>query len=105
MIKLDLVLDEIDYNKVIDYIVPKLVDNLIIKDNKLARLFTMISDVNTLSSDMLKAALDTLPQQKKNDLIVSLFTVYNEDIIEQINKLLTKNDIAVNISQVNAENI
>lgn len=105
MIKLDVVLDEIDYNEVIDFIVPMLLSNLSKKDNKLGRLFAIVSDVDEITSDMLKAALNTPPQQKKNELIVSILTTYNEDIMKQINKVMDKNDIYVSISQVGIENI
>lgn len=105
MIKLDVVLDEIDYNKVIDFILPMLLSNLSKKDNKLGELFAIVSDVDEMTSDMLKAALNTLPQQKKNELIVSILTIYNEDIMNMINKVMDKNNISVSISQVGIENI
>jgi hypothetical protein len=53
---------------------------------------------------MLTAALDVLPQEAKDDLLVKVLSIYKVDIVFFLNHILSEQRIAAEISAINMVN-
>ncbi|MBH1941341.1 hypothetical protein I5677_10595 [Mobilitalea sibirica] len=105
MLKLELLLDEINYNALIESLLPKLLEDISKQDNKLGKVGQLLMDMKDYPIQMITAALDTLPQKSKNELIVNLISIYNEDITKGINHILEKQQISADVLDIKLNNI
>ena len=105
MIKVDIVLEEIDYNEVVNAMVPKLLEILSDKDTKLASISKVLTNMGSSPANMINAALNVLSQDQRNDLLANICTIYNDDIRELINQIMMEQQLSTAISDVKIQNI
>ncbi|MHB8131879.1 MAG: hypothetical protein ACYDEX_23145 [Mobilitalea sp.] len=104
MLKFEIVLNEIDYNSVIENTLPKLLISMSEKSDKQGELAKVLLDMEEIPIKMIVAALNILPQQAKNNLIVKLQSIYNNDIIKFINDMVSKENMIAEVTAINIEN-
>jgi len=104
MLKFEIILNEIDYISVIENTLPKLLISMSDKSDKQGELAKVLLDMEEIPIKMIVAALDILPQQAKNDLIVKLQTIYNDDIIKFINNKVIEERIIAEVATIKIEN-
>jgi hypothetical protein len=104
MLKLEIVLNEIDYNSVIENVLPKLFISMSEKSDKQGELAKVLLDMKDTPIKMIIAALDVLPQQAKNEFIVKMMSIYNVDIIKYINTMASEQRITAEVAAINIEN-
>jgi hypothetical protein len=105
MLKLEMVLEEINYNELILSLLPRMLSNLSEKDDKSGRLGKVLSDMGNLPGNMITAALDALPQEEKNNLVVKILDIYKEEITQLVKNTMEKNHISVDLSELQITNI
>ncbi len=100
VIKLELTLNEIDYNTVCGQLIEKLLESLSQKEGQSGRLAQIFLGLGDVPSDMVAAALSVLSQEAKDQLLIDLFTSCQDDITEGINKVLEQQGISAQVEQV-----
>lgn len=104
MLKFEIILNEIDYNSVIENTLPKLFISMSEKSDKQGELAKVLLDMEEIPIKMIVAALDILPQQAKNDFIVKLQSIYNSDIIKFINNKVSEEHMIAEVVAIKIEN-
>ena len=96
MIELKILIDEIDYDSVADFLVPLLVEKL--KKEDRTGLFGSVLSGNS-------GLLEKLPQEKKDELVVQLLTKNRDKLLETGRTAAAKNGIRLQICDVSAKKI
>lgn len=104
MIKLEVTLDIIDYNSIITTALPKMLMNMSLKNDKNGELAQLLLGMEEIPGRMLTAALDVLPQEAKDDLLVKILSIYKVDIVSFLNHIISEQQIATEVSVINIVN-
>ena len=99
MLRLEVILDEIDYNGLVKNTVPKILENMAQSKDSNGALAKLLLEKN-LPVKMLTAALDTLSQEEKDELVVSIFNIYKGDIKEALYRVLEQQNISLDIEKL-----
>ncbi len=105
MIKLEVMIKDVDYGDIADKVIPVVLQKLSEKGDKTSKLAKVLGGMKGLPNKIIKAALAVLPQQTKDELAVYFLSEYKEDIISYVNKLAEDKQISVEIDQVNIERV
>ncbi len=100
MLKLEIELNEVDYNSVIGQLLPKLLEGMSSQSGKTGSLGKVIQKLGEKPDRMLAAALDILTQEEKDTLMEQIVDIYREDIIEGINHAAEQQKIAAVVSEI-----
>ncbi len=98
MLKFEISLNEIDYNSVITNLLPMILNNMSMKDDKSGELAKVLLDMNEIPNQMIIAALNVLPQEAKDELVVKISSLYKEEIIDSLNHLVGEQHITAVVS-------
>lgn len=104
MIELKILIDEIDYDSVADFLVPLLVEKLK-KEDRTGLFGSVLSGNSTMASNMARGLLEKLPQEKKDELVVQLLTKNRDKLLETGRTAAAKNGIHLQICDVSAKKI
>lgn len=99
MLRLEVIVDEIDYNRLVKNTVPKLLETMAQSNDSKGALAKLLLEKN-LPVKMLTAALDTLTQEEKDELVVSIFNIFKGDIREALYKILEEQHISLDIEKL-----
>ncbi|MCQ2443450.1 MAG: hypothetical protein MJ077_10155 [Oscillospiraceae bacterium] len=97
MIKLELELTEVDYNSLMEQLLPYMGDHLRNNGNPLGMLLS-----NGMSSSMAKRVLATVPQSQKDALVCDLINSNSVKMAQKAEDSAAKHGIAVKISSIHA---
>jgi hypothetical protein len=100
VIKLEVTLNEIDYNQVLSQLAMKMIDNLSQKPEKSGRLAQVFLTLGDAPGEMVAAALSVLSQEAKDQLLVDLFKVYQEEVVESVNQALEQQGLSAQIEKL-----
>lgn len=81
MIELKILIDEIDYDSVADFLVPLLVEKLK-KEDRTGLFGSVLSGNSAMASNMARGLLEKLPQEKKDELVVQMLTKNRDKLLE-----------------------
>lgn len=101
MIKLEVILEDINYDSVIASVLPKLMQAMVEKGDKQGKLAEVLLSMKEVPNQMLTAALAVLPQEAKDELVVKILSIYKEDIIDSLNHMANEQQITAVVSEVN----
>ena len=104
MIELKILIDEIDYDSVADFLVPLLVEKLK-KEDRTGLFGSVLSGNSAMASIMARGLLEKLPQEKKDELVVQLLTKNRDKLLETGRTAAAKNGIRLQICDVSAKKI
>lgn len=94
MIKLELTLDNIDYNALIDVLLPTMMDKLAVSDDPKLRM------VAKFPPAMASAALKSLPEEKKEEITVVLLDKYKWKLVSGLYSLTGQYGISADVTDV-----
>ncbi|MGE4484453.1 MAG: hypothetical protein AB7C97_04960 [Oscillospiraceae bacterium] len=97
MIRIEMEVEELDYNTLIDQYLPVMVEKLRQTNNPVAMLLS-----NGMPAAMAKSILKSLPQEKKDELTADLINSYNTKIAEKAEDFAKQQNINVSIRQITA---
>ena len=103
MIELKILIDEIDYDSVADFLVPLLVEKLK-KEDRTGLFGSVLSGNSDMASNMARGLLEKLPQEK-DELVVQLLTKNRDKLLETGRTAAAKNGIRLQICDVSAKKI
>lgn len=101
MVKLEISLMEIDYNSVSEQLVIKLLNNMSQKPDQSSKLAQILLSLGDAPGKMVSAALSVLPQEAKDQLLMELFTVYQEEVVESLNHIIQQQGFSAQVSKLN----
>lgn len=104
MIKLEIIIDNIEYGEIAEKVIPIVLQKLSEKEDR-SRLVKILSNVNGLSNKVAKVTLSLLSQDCKDDLAVYFLSDYKEEIVDYANQFIKANQIAIEVSEINIEKI
>lgn len=102
ILKFRLDMDHIEYESIIDYMLPGMLQKLSEKDSKLGRV---LLGMDKLPAAMLKAAIGVIPAGERDELVASILKEYKEDFINLLDSMLSEKNIKAEISRVEFEGI
>ncbi len=101
MLKIDFLFNELDYESVLSELLRIMLESNLKKDGEIGDTSRYILDLEEVPYNMLKAALETLPQEQKDEIVTKLLRINKNKIISLINNLAEKNNIKAELSSMN----
>lgn len=105
MLKLEVTLNEINYSSIIVNTLPKLLNDLAYKDEKINKLMALLYNQNVVPSVMLANAINTLSQEQINNVIVGIATLYSDEIVKTANNIINKEQLEIEIARIKVDNV
>lgn len=105
MIKLEVLIKDVDYGDIADKVIPIVLQKLSEKEDKTSKLAKVLSGMKGMPNKIVKAALSVLPQQTKDELAVYFLSEYKEDIVSYVNRMAEDKQIAIEVEEVRIEKV
>jgi hypothetical protein len=102
MIDFTLQIKSIDYNAVVEKLLPVISEKLSENESS-GPLQLILGKFKGLSGSAIKAALAVLPSEVIDELVVSFIGYYKEDIIKAINQIAADNQLKIEVGDLNAK--
>ena len=96
MIELKILVDDIDYNSLTELLVPLLAEKLE-KDGKGGILGGVLSGNRNMAVSMARTLLNTMPQAKKDELVVQLINKNRDKLLQKGRKVAADKGIRVQL--------
>jgi len=101
LIKLDIQIDDIDYEQTAVNLMPMTLD-MIDKDSKIAgKAISIITKNYKFIEKMLRAALKDLPDDEKNEMLVNILREFRKEIIDAVNQAIVRNGVKAELKDIN----
>lgn len=104
MVKIEIVLKDVDYGDIIYRFLPGILANMKDKED-ISKIIQILAGMSNVPGTIAKAALAVLPQDVKDDLIVKITAGYHEELIEKINEILKKQVISCEVKDLWASKV
>lgn len=99
MIKIEVLLDEINYGEIADTLIPVIIDRLSEREDS-GKLIQILNGLDKLPGSIAKTALNTLPESVKEEVAVYFLEKYKDKMIEFINAFAEENQIQAEVSGI-----
>lgn len=97
MLKLELEISELDYESLLDTLLPLIGDQLRNSGNPLGMLLS-----NGMSSGMAKKILSTLPREQVDGLVADVINGNSRKLIDKVEEAASQNHIGVKVAAIHA---
>lgn len=104
MLELKILIDDIDYNSVTELLVPLLAEKLE-KDGKGGILGNVLAGNTNMAVSMARTLLNTMPQEKKDELVVHLVTKNRDKLLQKGGELAAKNGVRLRLCDIAAKKL
>lgn len=102
MIEIKLLVDNINYESIAKLAMPMLSENLK-KQEKMSFLNELLKN-EEVSKNVVTAALNEIPDEMKNNLVLSAVKCYNNEISEALRNVLKDKGIGIDIAEISLRN-
>lgn len=102
MIELKILVDEIDYDSLVDVLVPALAGKLGDKGGILGSILAKNPDT---AASMAHTLLKTMSQEKRDDMLVQLLGKYREKVLSAGRSAAAKKGIGIQLCDISAKKI
>jgi hypothetical protein len=100
MLKIEITIDNIDYDKTVEGLLPVILQKLSEKEEKSSRIAKILKSLDGLPGNMVKGALGAIPKGQRDELAVMLLTEFRDELTETLNTVVNKNHIEAEISEI-----
>lgn len=100
MLEINLKVENIDYNSLVDKLLPLIAENY--RDDG-SVLGMVLNKTKGMQSSMAKAALSVMPQEKKDELAASLLMKYRSEIIDLLARTARENGVSMDIRDLSID--
>ena len=104
MLELKILIDDIDYNSVTELLVPLLAEKLE-KDGKGGILGSVLAGNTNMAVSMARTLLNTMSQEKKDELVVQLVTKNRDKLLQKGGELALKNGVRLRLCDIAAKKL
>lgn len=105
LLRLCVEIDAIDYQTAVQNLLPSLLITLSNKQDGTGRIGHLLLGIKELPVTMVKAAIDAVPPQKRDDLVATVLTEYREDIRKYLNEMIVSKQIKAEIRKIKIESV
>ncbi|MDD3173916.1 MAG: hypothetical protein PHF63_09675 [Herbinix sp.] len=105
MLRIEINIDEIDYEKTIDNLLSVMIQRLSEKEDKSGKIGRLLLSLNGLPNQVLKAAIGAIPKEQRDELAASIISEYKEELADILNSIVSQNNIKAEISEINIHSI
>lgn len=104
LIKLEITIDDIDYEQTIVNVIPIILE-MLKKQNEIAgKAVSILSKNSELVENMVKAAIKEIPENKRDELVAGILMEYNKEIKDTTNQAIVENNIKAVIKEIAIQN-
>lgn len=104
MIELRLLVDDIDYDSLVELLLP-MVQEKLRRDGGGGVLGSMLGGSPEMAATMARTALHTMNQDKRDELVVQLVSRNREKLLEKGEAMAQKNGVKLKLRDVNARKV
>ncbi len=101
MIEVTILVDNLDYESIADYLVPALAEKMQ-KEGKGGILGNVFANNADMATSMARTILDKMPQDKKDELVVQLLNKNRDKLLKKATSIAAKKNVGVQICDVSA---
>ena len=94
MLKIEIDVGKVNYDILLNTYLPSIMNLLKSKDTKASKALKALEQIHGMPQKLLYSMLDSFTEEEKEQLIVSLFGIYKEDILQMIMKQQIPIDVA-----------
>lgn len=104
MLELKILIDDVDYNSLTELLVPLLAEKLE-KDGKGGILGGVLTGNPDMAVGVARTLLNTMPQDKKDELVVQLITKNRDKLLQKGRELAAKNGVRLQLCDIAAKKL
>ncbi len=100
MLRIELVLEDIDYEQTIMNLLPLIMQKLQEQEGEASRIAKLLSKWGDLPKNVLSAVIQVIPRNQRDELLTSIFTEYKQELQGVLNEMIIKNEIKLKIRDI-----
>lgn len=100
MIRIELEIDQIDYITSAEKVLPKVIENLSLKEERAGRLGRMLLNMKETPVNVIRAAMSAIPKEQRDKLFTAILMEYKEELVSGLNGLISENNVKAQISNI-----
>lgn len=100
MLKIEITVEEIDYEQTIKNLAPVILQTLSEKEDKAGKLAKLLLGLKDLPANMLTAAIEVIPKWQRDELLADILMEYQEELTGTLNALAENNNVKAEISEI-----
>lgn len=100
MLRIEFLIDEVDYEKTAEDLLPILLQQLSEKEDSSAKLPKLLLSLKRLPRQVLGAAVRAIPKEQRDDITCLFLNEYKEELTSLLNNLLVQNSIKAEIQNL-----
>lgn len=101
MLKIEVTIDEIDYEETIVNLAPMLIQKMSEQEGNSNKLAQLLLSTKDLPVNVLKAAIGAIPKEQRDDLLANILALYKQEISASLNAAIIKNHVKAEIRDIN----
>jgi hypothetical protein len=105
MLKIEITVEDIDYEQTVANLTPVILQKLSEKGDKSGKLAQLLLNLKDLPSNMLAAAIGAIPTLQRDVLLADILMEYREELTETLNKIIENNKIQAQINEIKVINL
>lgn len=105
VLKLEVTIASIDYEKTAENLAPMLMQKLAGTDTRTGRIVKMFSEKEGLSGNIAQAVIGAIPEAYRDELLAGILSEAKQEITEMANILIEENDLVARISNLSIKSI
>ena len=100
MLRIELVLEDIDYEQTIMNLLPLIMQKLQEQEGEASRIAKLLFKWGDLPKNVLSAVIQAIPENQRDELLTSIFTEYKQELQGVLNEMIIKNEIKLKIRDI-----
>lgn len=105
MLKIEITVEDIDYEQTVANLTPVILQKLSEKGDKSGKLAQLLLNLKDLPSNMLAAAIGAIPTLQRDELLADILMEYREELTDTLNKIIENNNIQAQINEIKVINL
>lgn len=105
MLKIEITVEDIDYEQTVANLTPVILQKLSEKGDKSGKLAQVLLNLKDLPSNMLAAAIGAIPTLQRDELLADILMEYREELTDTLNKIIENNNIQAQINEIKVINL
>jgi len=103
MLRIEFVIDEVDYEKTSDNLLPIILQQLSEKEDQSSKLPRILMSMKRLPRQVLGAAVRAIPKEQRDEVTSIFLNEYKEELTALVNTLLIQNNIQAEVRELNVD--
>jgi hypothetical protein len=103
MLRVEFIIDEVDYEKTVDGLLPIVLQQLAEKEDESSKLPKILLKLKKLPRQVLGAAVRAIPKEQRDEVTALFLNEYKEELADTLNSILLQNSIKAEIKNIKVE--